>query len=49
MITLKAGKGSCTLAAAKLRPGGYSLVARYPGSGSFAASASPPKKLTVVR
>jgi hypothetical protein len=34
-IALKAGKGSCTLAAAKLRPGGYSLVARYPGNGSF--------------
>lgn len=48
-ITLKGGKGSCPLAAARLRPGGYSLVARYPGSGGFAGSASPPKTLTVVR
>ena len=48
-LTLTIGKGHCTLAASKLRPGTYSLVARYEGSKEFVASASAGKSLTVAR
>ena len=41
--------GSCTLPANKLGPGTYHLVARYPGSADFTASASDKATLTVVR
>jgi hypothetical protein len=48
-ISLASGKGSCTLTASKLRPGTYTLVAAYPGSGDFTGSASARKTLTVVK
>ena len=48
-ITLASGKGSCALAASKLRPGTYTLVAGYPGSSDFTSSASVRKTLVVVK
>lgn len=48
-ITLRGGKGTCTLSASKLRPGTYELVARYGGRSTYAASASAKKTLTVTR
>jgi hypothetical protein len=47
-ITLASGKGSCTLGATKLRPGGYPLVASYAGSAAFRASSSGSRILTVA-
>jgi hypothetical protein len=47
-ITLKSGRGSCTLSAKKLGNGTYHLVASYPGSFGFARSASKPITLKVV-
>jgi hypothetical protein len=49
VITLKSAKGSCTLAASKLRPGTYKLIASYAGGTPYAASASAKKTLTVTR
>jgi hypothetical protein len=49
VITLHGGKGSCTLAAKKLRPGGYRITAGYRGSGTYSGSASKPSSLTVTR
>ena len=49
VITLRSGKGSCTLTARRLRPGTYRLAAAYPGSPDFARSASRAKTLTVVK
>ncbi len=48
-ITLKSGKGACTLSARKLRTGRWHLVADYAGNSDFAGSASPPKTVTVVK
>lgn len=48
-ITLKSGKGTCTLTASRLRPGTYQLVARYGGRTPYAGSASARKTLTVTR
>jgi Big-like domain-containing protein len=48
-ITLKAAKGSCTLAAKKLRIGKYQLTASYPGSTPYAGSTSSKKTLTVTK
>jgi hypothetical protein len=48
-ITLAKGKGSCTLAASKLRPGKHTLIATYPGTAPYAGSASPKKTLTVTK
>jgi Big-like domain-containing protein len=48
-ISLKGGKGTCTLGASKLRPGTYKLVARYGGRSPYAASASAKRTLTVTR
>jgi Bacterial Ig-like domain (group 3) len=48
-ITLKSGKGTCTLSARKLRTGRWHLVADYTGNSDFAGSASPPKTVTVVK
>jgi hypothetical protein len=47
-VTLKSGKGSCTLTARKLAKGTYHLVASYPGSFGFAASASKSATLKVT-
>lgn len=47
IITLAHGTGGCHLAAGKLKPGTYGLVARYPGSTDFTASASVKRTLTV--
>jgi hypothetical protein len=49
VITLRSGRGSCTLAAFRLSPGTYRLTAAYPGSPDFGGSASPAKTLTVVK
>jgi Bacterial Ig-like domain (group 3) len=49
VITLKAGKGSCTLTASKLKAGTYHLVATYHGGTDFKGSSSGAKTLTVVR
>ena len=49
VITLRSGRGSCTLTAFGLSPGTYRLTAAYPGSPDFARSASPAKTLTVVK
>jgi hypothetical protein len=48
VITLANGKGGCTLAPRKLRPGSYHLTAAYPGSISFGASISPKKAFPVT-
>jgi Bacterial Ig-like domain (group 3) len=48
-VTLKSGKGSCTLTAKELKPGTYQLTATYPGNADFTGSASPPKTLTVAQ
>lgn len=48
-ITLRSGKGTCTLTASTLRPGTYQLVARYGGRTPYAGSASARKTLTVTR
>jgi hypothetical protein len=48
VITLKSGKGSCTLAARKLPAGTHTLTAAYPGSADFARSAATKKTLSVV-
>jgi hypothetical protein len=47
VISLKSGKGSCTLKASALQPGGYKLTAAYGGSQAILASASTTKSLTV--
>jgi hypothetical protein len=49
VITLAHGKGACTLAARKLRPGSYRLTAVYGGSGTYAGSASRTKTISVVK
>jgi len=46
-VTLKSGKGSCTLTPKELKPGTYQLTASYPGGTDFTGSASGPKTLTV--
>jgi hypothetical protein len=48
-ITLKSGKGTCTLSATQLRIGSHHLVADYAGSGDFDGSASATKTVTVVK
>jgi hypothetical protein len=48
VITLASGAGSCTLTPKKLAPGSYRLIASYPGSAGFAASASPARTLVVA-
>ncbi len=47
-IGLKSGKGACALAAKKLGPGSYSLIASFHGSTHFIASTSAKKALRVV-
>jgi len=49
VITLSAGKGSCTLAATQLSGGSYPIVASYNGSGDFESSASAAATLTVAK
>lgn len=49
VVTLSAGKGSCTLAVTKLAAGNYRLVADYGGDDNFDTSSSPEVSLTVAR
>jgi hypothetical protein len=49
VITLKSGKGKCTLSAKKLKAGTYHLAATYGGSTNFTGSTSAKETLTVVR
>jgi len=49
VITLRSGKGSCTLKASQLRAGTYHLSASYPAAGLFAGSISAKKTLTVTK
>ena len=49
VITLKSGKGACTLTAKKLRPGTYTLIAAYLGSSNYATSVSAKSTLAVAR
>lgn len=48
-ITLKSGKGSCTLAARQLTTGTYTLSASFAGNASFLLSTSAGRKLVVVK
>jgi hypothetical protein len=48
-IKLKAGQGSCTLAARSLRIGTYQLAAHYAGSADLTGSTSAKKTLVVRR
>jgi hypothetical protein len=48
-ITLKTRTASCALAARRLGPGTYHLVARYAGSALDAGSASAAKNLTIEK
>jgi hypothetical protein len=48
MITLADGKGSCNLAATRLRPGTYHLTATYGGDDTYGDSTSGGKTLTVA-
>jgi hypothetical protein len=49
VITLKSRTASCRLAAKRLRPGTYHLVARYAGSALDGGSASAAKTLTIEK
>jgi hypothetical protein len=49
VITLKTRTASCTLAARRLGPGTYHLVARYAGSALDGGSASAAKNLTIEK
>jgi hypothetical protein len=49
VITLSNGAGSCKLTARQLAPGSYHLVASYPGSTDFIASASATQSLSVSK
>jgi len=48
LIILGSGTGSCRLTPKSLRPGSYTMTARFTGLG-FAGSASAPATLTVTR
>jgi hypothetical protein len=48
-ITLSNNAGSCRPAKSKLKPGTYSLVARYGPTQIYMSSLSPAKKLTVKK
>jgi hypothetical protein len=48
-IKLAKGKGACTLAAKKLKPGKYRLTGIYGGDRRYAGSAYPSQNLTVVK
>ena len=48
VITLKSGKGACTLTAKKLPPGTYTLTAHYLGSDNYATSVSAKSTLAVA-
>lgn len=49
VITLRSGKGACSLTAKRLKPGTYHLAASYPGTVGFASSVSAQKTLTVAK
>jgi hypothetical protein len=49
VLALTSGKGSCTLAASRLKVGKYRITAAYGGGLHFAGSASAAKTLTVVK
>jgi len=48
-VTLKSGKGGCTLTLFQLKPGTYHLTASYAGSAGYLSSTSPAKTLTIVK
>jgi hypothetical protein len=48
VITLKSGKGTCTLRASQLKRGTYHLIARYPGDSNNLSSASASTTLKVA-
>ena len=48
LIRLSSGRGSCTLTARQLKPATYRLIASWPASRDFDASASAAKTLTVA-
>ena len=48
-IKLANGKGSCTLAAKRLKPGTYRLTGIYGGDRKYAGAAYPAQSLTVVK
>ena len=48
-ITLAAGTGTCSPAAAQLPAGTYQLTAAYNGSGNFTGSASAARNLTIAK
>jgi len=49
VITLKSGKGACTLPAKALQAGIYTLTATYPGSPDLLTSTAPRKTLTIPK
>jgi hypothetical protein len=49
VITLRSGKGTCTLTAERLPAGTYTVIAAYPGSTDYAGSASAKKNLTIKK
>jgi hypothetical protein len=49
VITLKNGRGTCTLKARQLRAGTYHLAASYAAAALYAASTSARKTLTITR
>ena len=49
VITLKGGKGTCTLKPSQLRAGTYRLVGTYAAAVPFAGSTSAKKTLTVTK
>jgi hypothetical protein len=49
LVTLRSGRGSCTLAARQLKPATYHLVAHWPGGPGFHGSASAARTLTVAK
>jgi hypothetical protein len=48
-ITLKLGKGTCTLSATQLNTGSHRLVADYAGNSDFNSSVSVTKTITVAK
>jgi hypothetical protein len=48
-ITLRSGRGQCSLAARQLRTGTYTLGAVYNGNSNFTGSASSGETLMVVQ
>ena len=47
-VSLKSGKGSCTLTTKELKAGTYHVTANYPGNGDFSGSASAARTFKVT-